>query len=52
MGKITVTLSDDTERQLRRYVTQTYAEKPFGKISEIVEEAVRSFLSDRVKRKL
>jgi hypothetical protein len=51
MGKITVTLNDDTEKQLRRYVTQTYAEKPFGKISGVVEEAVKRFLLEAAKKK-
>jgi hypothetical protein len=44
MGKITVTLSDQTEKQLRTYVTQKYPEQPFGKLSEIVEKALTEFL--------
>lgn len=45
MGKITITLEDETEKQLRSYVTSHYPEKPFGKLSEIVDKAVKEFLA-------
>lgn len=44
MAKITITLDDDVERRLRSYVTQHFPEKPFGKLSKIVNEAVKEYL--------
>ena len=41
MGKITVSLSDDTERRLREYVTSHYPLKPFGKLGDVVEKALK-----------
>jgi hypothetical protein len=50
MGKITITLSDKTEKALRSYVTSKHPEKPFGKLSEIVEEALIEYLDGRGKK--
>jgi hypothetical protein len=47
MGKITVTISDETEKRLREYVTRRYPEKPFGKLSQIVEQAIKEFLEKK-----
>jgi len=44
MGKITVTLDDEVEKKLRAFVTSKYPEKPFGKLSQIVNEAVKEYL--------
>ncbi|MCJ7759797.1 ribbon-helix-helix domain-containing protein [Candidatus Bathyarchaeota archaeon] len=44
MGKITVVLSDDVEKELRKHVTAKYPERPYGKLSEVVEEALREWL--------
>ena len=44
MGKITVKLTDLTESKLRKYVTSHYPEKPYGKLSFIVEEALKEWL--------
>jgi hypothetical protein len=45
MGKITVKLTDETESKLRKYVTSKYPEKPYGKLSFIVEEALKKWFS-------
>lgn len=44
MGKITISLSDETEKKLRSYLTSKYKEQPFGKLSEIVETSVKEYL--------
>lgn len=44
LAKITITLSDKTEKALRNYVTQNYPEQPFGKLSEVVEKALIEYL--------
>ena len=41
MGKITVSLSDETERRLREYVTRNYPLKPFGKLGDVMEKALK-----------
>jgi hypothetical protein len=49
MAKITITLTDETEKKLRSYVTSKYPEKPFGKLSNVVEEALIEYLEKRSK---
>jgi len=49
MAKITITLTDKTEKQLRSYVTSKYPEKPFGKLSGVVEEALKQYLQGHAK---
>ena len=44
MGKITISLTDETEKKLRSYVTSKYPEKSFGKLSEVVEISVKEYL--------
>jgi len=44
LGKITITLSDETERKLRQFVTAKNPGKPYGKLSEVIEEALRDWL--------
>jgi len=46
MGKITVTLNDAVEKKLRQFVTTKYPEKPYGKLSEVVEESLKRFLKE------
>jgi hypothetical protein len=41
MGKITVTLSDETEKNLRAFVNQKYA-KP--SLDDVVEASVKDYL--------
>ena len=50
MGKITVSLRDVTERRLREYVTKRYPEKPYGKLSLVVEEALKEYLDKREQK--
>ena len=45
MAKITIKLTDETESNLRKYVTTHYPEKPYGKLSLVVEEALKEWLS-------
>ncbi|MFH0897457.1 MAG: hypothetical protein V1850_05365 [Candidatus Bathyarchaeota archaeon] len=47
MGKITISLTDTLEKQLREYVTKKYPEKPFGKLSGVVEEALKDWFKNR-----
>ncbi len=47
MGKITISLRDDLEKQLREYVTKNYPIKPFGKLSYVVEEALKEWFKNR-----
>jgi hypothetical protein len=49
MGKITITLEDPVEKWLRNYVTKNYPEKPFGKLSGIVNEALKRYMEKPVK---
>jgi len=44
MGKITVSLTDKTEKKLRSYVTSRYPERRLGKLSEVVEASVLEYL--------
>jgi len=45
MAKITINLTDETESKLRKYVTSNYPEKPYGKLSYVIEEALKEWLS-------
>jgi len=44
VGKITISLSDDTEQRLRKYVTDRYPIKPFGMLSKVTEQAILELL--------
>jgi hypothetical protein len=44
MGKINVTLTDETEKKLRAYVASKYPKQQFGKLSKVVEISVRDYL--------
>jgi hypothetical protein len=44
MGKINITLTDETEKSLRAYVASKYPKQQFGKLSEVVEISVREYL--------
>jgi len=44
MGKITISLTDKTEKNLRDYINSNYPEQSFGKLSEIVETSVKQYL--------
>lgn len=49
MGKITVIIDDDIEEWVRNYVTQNYPQKPFGKLSEVVNKALKDFMEKHRK---
>jgi hypothetical protein len=44
MGKITITLTDETEKTLRSFVTKKYPKEPLRKLSEIVETSLKEYL--------
>ena len=47
MGRITFSISDVIEKRLREYVTKHYPEKPYGKLSRVVEEALKEYFEKR-----
>ncbi len=47
MGKFNISLSDETEDRLKRYVSAKYPGQ-FRKLSATVEEAVKAFLDNHV----
>ena len=47
MGKITINLNDEVEKKLRQHVTTNYPEKPYGKLSYVVEEALKEWFKNR-----
>jgi hypothetical protein len=49
MGKITITLTAETEKKLRSFVTQKYPEQPLDKLSEVVETSVKEYLEKQKK---
>jgi hypothetical protein len=44
MPKLTIMLTDETNKKLRDYVSKTYPQKTFGKISQVIEEALKQYL--------
>jgi hypothetical protein len=50
MPKLTIILTEETNRNLREYVTKNYPLEPYGKISQVIEEAVTEFLKKQEKR--
>ena len=44
MGKITVTLKEQVEDALRLYVSKKYPKQTYGKLSLIVNKAVKEWL--------
>jgi hypothetical protein len=48
MGKISVEISDEVERKIRKYIADRYYEKPFGKLSQIVEEALKIWIEKNI----
>ncbi len=44
MGKITITLTNETEKKLRSFVTKKYAKESVGKLDEVVETSVKEYL--------
>ncbi len=50
MGKLSVEISDEVEQKLRMFIAKNYPLKPFGKLSQIVEEALREWLKKIEKK--
>lgn len=46
MGKMTIILSDEVEEQLRKYIAKKYPTETYGKISKIIEDALKQFLKE------
>lgn len=44
MGKITVNLTDETEKKLRSFITSKYPEHARGKLSKFVETSIKEYL--------
>jgi len=44
LGKITVIIPDELEKNLRKYIAEKYPQKTYGKLSEIVTKALHSFM--------
>jgi hypothetical protein len=44
MGKITITLTDESEKTLRSFVTKKYPKQPQDKLSEVVETSIVEYL--------
>jgi hypothetical protein len=44
MGKITITLTAETEKKLCSFVAKKYPEQPNDKLSEVVETSVKEYL--------
>jgi hypothetical protein len=44
MGKLTVVINDEVERKLRIYIAKKYPTEIYGKLSEVIELALREFL--------
>ena len=44
MGKITITLTDETEKTLQSYVTKKYPKQTQDKLSEVVEKSLVEYL--------
>ena len=47
MGRISVEISDELEEKIRKYIAENYWKKPRGKLSKIVEEALKEWLKGR-----
>ena len=46
MPKLTILISEETNNNLRDYVAKKYPREPYGKLSEITEEAIKEFLKN------
>jgi hypothetical protein len=49
LGKISVEISDEVEKVIRKYIAERYWQNPFGKLSQIVEEALRMWIKVKVE---
>jgi hypothetical protein len=46
VGKLSVEISDEVEEKVRRYIAENFWRNPKGKLSEIVEQALKKWLKE------
>lgn len=44
MGKLTVILTDETEKQLHSYLSSKYPKQKLDKLSEVIEISIKEYL--------
>jgi len=44
LGKVTILLDDELEKDLRKYIAEFYPEETYGKLSMIMNEALKHWL--------
>jgi hypothetical protein len=47
LGKITISLDNEIERKLRMYVARNYPLETYGKMSQVVNEALEEFFKNK-----
>jgi hypothetical protein len=47
VGKVSIEISDDVELKIRRYIAENFWKNPKGKLSEIIEEALKEWLTKK-----
>ena len=45
--KITVILSDELNQRIRKYIFETWPDSQYGKLKEVVVQALEEFLAER-----
>lgn len=46
MGKLTIMLTPETETELRNHIARKYPTEIYGKISEVIETALKEYLQN------
>jgi hypothetical protein len=49
LTKVTIILDDELNRKVRKYIVDTYPDSQYGKLKDVIEEALREFLGRHVK---
>jgi hypothetical protein len=44
MGKLVIIINDELEERLRRYIARKYPTETYGKIKQVIEEALTEYL--------
>jgi hypothetical protein len=44
VGKLSIEISNEVEEKIRRYIAENFWRNPKGKLSEIVEQALKDWL--------
>jgi len=50
MPKLTIILTDETNRKLREHVAKNYPQESYGKISWVIEEALKEYMQRHGKK--